>query len=58
MRKSFLCFSATYIVSGDHTRVVSIATPTQGGLMGFIKRTETCLGCRVPLGKSGKDTSG
>ncbi|PLW20358.1 hypothetical protein PCASD_21942 [Puccinia coronata f. sp. avenae] len=45
------------LLSGDHTRVVSIATPTQGGLMGFIKRTETCLGCRVPLGKSGKDTN-
>ncbi|KAA1076934.1 DNA-directed DNA polymerase delta [Puccinia graminis f. sp. tritici] len=45
------------LLAGDHTRIVSIATPTQGGLMGFIKRTETCLGCRVPLGKTTKDTN-
>ncbi|KAI9631484.1 hypothetical protein KEM48_014308 [Puccinia striiformis f. sp. tritici PST-130] len=45
------------LLSGDHTRMVSIATPTQGGLMSFIKRTETCLGCRVPLGKTTKDTN-
>lgn len=36
-------------VAGDHTRSVQIATPTTGGLMGFVKKTLTCLGCKVPL---------
>ncbi|EGG04342.1 uncharacterized protein MELLADRAFT_53062 [Melampsora larici-populina 98AG31] len=43
---------ASSLLAGDHTRIVTIATPTQGGLMGFVKRTETCLGCRTPLPKS------
>jgi DNA polymerase delta subunit 1 len=37
-------------VAGDHTRTVSIATPTTGGLMSFVKKTLTCLGCKTPLG--------
>ncbi|MBW0480701.1 hypothetical protein O181_020416 [Austropuccinia psidii MF-1] len=48
---------ASSLLSGDHTRIVTIATPTQGGLMGFVKRTETCLGCRVPLAKASKGTN-
>jgi DNA polymerase delta subunit 1 len=38
-----------FAVAGDHTRTVSIVAPTSGGLMGFVKKTETCLGCRSPL---------
>jgi DNA polymerase delta subunit 1 len=37
------------LVAGDHTRTVSIATPTTGGLMGFVKKTLTCMGCKTPL---------
>ncbi|CAH7683178.1 DNA polymerase delta subunit 1 [Phakopsora pachyrhizi] len=45
------------LLSGDHTRMVTIATPKQGGLMGFVKRTETCLGCRAPLAKGQKSAN-
>ncbi|KAG0143234.1 hypothetical protein CROQUDRAFT_673057 [Cronartium quercuum f. sp. fusiforme G11] len=50
---------ASSLLAGDHTRIVTIATPMQGGLMGFVKRTETCLGCRTPLpkGKGGMNTA-
>lgn len=36
-------------VSGDHTRIITIATPTVGGLMKFTVKTVTCLGCKTPL---------
>ena len=41
--------TAIYLVSGDHTRTVQIATPTIGGLMKFAVKTVTCLGCKTPL---------
>lgn len=41
-------------VAGDHTRSVTIATPTSGGLMSFVKKTLTCLGCRSPLTATSK----
>jgi DNA polymerase delta subunit 1 len=41
--------AAIYLVSGDHTRTVQIATPTIGGLMKFAVKTVTCLGCKTPL---------
>ncbi len=44
---------AQSLLSGDHTRVIQVAAPTQGGLMKFAKKTATCLGCKVPLSKGG-----
>lgn len=38
------------IVSGDHTRTIQIATPTNNnGLMKFAVKTVTCLGCKTKL---------
>ncbi|KIM31867.1 hypothetical protein M408DRAFT_327272 [Serendipita vermifera MAFF 305830] len=37
------------LLNGDHTRTVSIATPTTGGLMKFAVKTANCLGCKAPL---------
>ena len=42
---------AQSLLSGDHTRTISIAVPKVGGLMKFAVKTETCLGCKTPLGK-------
>ena len=38
-------------VGGEHTRSVTLATPgaRAGGIMGFVKKTITCLGCKTPL---------
>jgi hypothetical protein len=41
----------TNIVAGDHTRTISVAAPTVGGLMKFAVKTQTCLGCKTPLPK-------
>ena len=48
---------ANSLLAGDHTRAVTIATPTTGGLMGFVKKTLTCLGCRSPLTSSTRSGS-
>ena len=48
---------ANSLLAGDHTRSVTIATPTTGGLMGFVKKTLTCLGCRSPLTPSTRSGS-
>jgi DNA polymerase delta subunit 1 len=40
---------AASLLTGDHTRTISVAAPTQGGLMKFAKKTATCLGCKKPL---------
>jgi DNA polymerase delta subunit 1 len=40
---------AQSLLTGDHTRTISVAAPTQGGLMKFTKKTATCLGCKKPL---------
>ncbi|GAA96997.1 uncharacterized protein L969DRAFT_53941 [Mixia osmundae IAM 14324] len=37
------------LLAGDHTRAVSIKAPTKGGLMGFVKKTMTCLGCKSTI---------
>lgn len=37
------------LLNGEHTRSISIAAPTLGGLMKFAKKTQTCLGCKKPL---------
>ncbi|KAF5127185.1 DNA polymerase delta catalytic subunit [Metarhizium anisopliae] len=40
---------ARTLLSGDHTRTISVAAPTVGGLMKFAKKTQTCMGCKTPL---------
>ncbi|KAH8913320.1 hypothetical protein BT69DRAFT_1185971, partial [Atractiella rhizophila] len=40
---------ASSLLSGDHTRTISLAAPTTGGLMKFTVKTLTCLGCKTPL---------
>ncbi|OUM64108.1 hypothetical protein PIROE2DRAFT_66246 [Piromyces sp. E2] len=42
---------AQSLLSGDHTRVISVAAPTIGGLMKFAVKKETCLGCKAVLQK-------
>ncbi|ODQ63544.1 hypothetical protein NADFUDRAFT_62083 [Nadsonia fulvescens var. elongata DSM 6958] len=37
------------LITGAHTRTVSIAAPTTGGLMKFAVKTELCKGCKAPL---------
>ncbi|CAI7648779.1 unnamed protein product [Penicillium pancosmium] len=44
---------ANQLLTGEHTRSISVAAPSLGGLMKFTKRTQTCMGCKKPL--SGKD---
>lgn len=41
--------AAASLLTGEHTRSVSIAAPTMGGLMKFTKKTQTCMGCKKPL---------
>ncbi|KAF2225837.1 DNA polymerase delta subunit [Elsinoe ampelina] len=40
---------AAQLLTGEHTRAISVAAPTMGGLMKFAKKTETCMGCKKPL---------
>lgn len=40
---------AAQLLTGDHTRSISVAAPTMGGLMAFAKKTQTCLACKKPL---------
>jgi len=40
---------ANSLLQGDHTRSISVAAPTVGGLMKFAKKTLTCMGCKKPL---------
>ncbi|KAG9233014.1 DNA polymerase family B-domain-containing protein [Amylocarpus encephaloides] len=47
---------ANSLLAGDHTRSISVAAPSLGGLMKFAKKTFTCMGCKKPL--SGKHESG
>ncbi|OJJ51242.1 hypothetical protein ASPZODRAFT_87370 [Penicilliopsis zonata CBS 506.65] len=44
---------ASQLLTGEHTRSISVAAPTMGGLMKFAKKTQTCMGCKKPL--SGKE---
>ncbi|KAK5993310.1 DNA polymerase delta catalytic subunit [Cladobotryum mycophilum] len=46
---------AKSLLAGDHTRTISVAVPSIGGLMKFAKKTQTCMGCKKPL--TGKDES-
>ncbi|CAN9476791.1 unnamed protein product [Alternaria alternata] len=40
---------AASLLTGDHTRSITVAAPTMGGLMKFAKKTKTCMGCKKPL---------
>jgi DNA polymerase delta subunit 1 len=40
---------ASSLLAGEHTRTISVAAPTMGGLMKFTKKTQTCMGCKKPL---------
>ena len=40
---------AGQLLTGEHTRSISIAAPTLGGLTKFAKKTLTCMGCKKPL---------
>ncbi|EEB07716.1 DNA polymerase delta catalytic subunit Cdc6 [Schizosaccharomyces japonicus yFS275] len=42
---------ANSLLHGDHTRTISMATPSLGGIMKFAVKTETCIGCKVPIRK-------
>jgi DNA polymerase delta subunit 1 len=45
---------AKELLTGAHTRMVSVASATTGGLMRFVKKVETCKGCKKPLSKTNK----
>ncbi|KAF2201011.1 catalytic subunit DNA polymeras-like protein delta [Delitschia confertaspora ATCC 74209] len=40
---------ASQLLNGEHTRSISVAAPSMGGLMKFAKKTQTCMGCKKPL---------
>ena len=40
---------ASQLLTGEHTRSISVAAPSLGGLMKFAKKTQTCMGCKKPL---------
>ena len=40
---------AKSLLNGAHTRAISVAAPTIGGLMKFAKKTQTCMACKKPL---------
>ena len=40
---------ASSLLNGDHTRSISVAAPTLGGLRKFTTKTQTCMGCKKPL---------
>jgi len=52
--KSLLDNPHATLLSGPHTRQIAIPTPKTGGIVGYTKIRETCLGCRAPLAGSEK----
>ncbi|KAI9773153.1 MAG: DNA-directed DNA polymerase delta [Geoglossum simile] len=46
---------AGQLLTGEHTRSITVAASSVGGLMKFTKKTQTCMGCKKPL--TGKDES-
>uniref|UniRef100_A0A6B2L123 DNA-directed DNA polymerase n=1 Tax=Arcella intermedia TaxID=1963864 RepID=A0A6B2L123_9EUKA len=47
--KSILPNPEATLLAGGHTRQISRPTPKSGGIVGFTRRKETCMGCRAPL---------
>lgn len=45
---------AKELLTGAHTRTVTVASGNTGGLMRFVKKVETCKGCKNPLPKNNK----
>ncbi|KAL1649133.1 DNA-directed DNA polymerase delta [Diplodia intermedia] len=45
---------AASLLTGAHTRSISVAAPTMGGLMKFAKKTATCMGCKKPMTSDGE----
>jgi DNA polymerase delta subunit 1 len=39
------------LLAGEHTRTVYVSTPNLGALRKFVVKTESCVGCKAPLGK-------
>lgn len=37
------------LLHGDHTRSISVPTPSNSGIMRFAKKQLTCIGCKIPL---------
>jgi len=42
------------LLTGEHTRTISVQTPTVGGIVSFAKRTLSCMGCKAPLTEPGE----
>jgi DNA polymerase delta subunit 1 len=40
---------AAQLLTGDHTRTITVTTPTTGGLMKFAVKVEVCKNCKRPL---------
>ena len=40
---------AQSLLTGEHTRSISVGASSLGGLMKFAKKTQTCMGCKKPL---------
>jgi DNA polymerase delta subunit 1 len=40
---------ANSLLHGEHTRTITVAAPSAGGLMRFAKKTQTCMGCKKPM---------
>lgn len=39
------------LLAGEHTRIVHVPASTLGALRKFTVKTESCMGCKAPLGK-------
>ncbi|KAL8459612.1 hypothetical protein ACS0TY_036923 [Phlomoides rotata] len=40
------------LLQGSHTRSISIPTPSNGGIMKFVKKQLTCIGCKALISNS------
>ncbi|KAI9838201.1 MAG: DNA-directed DNA polymerase delta [Thelocarpon superellum] len=47
---------AGQLLTGEHTRSITVAAPSVGGLMKFAKKTQTCMGCKKPLAGKAEST--
>ena len=51
LRVNYFC---VYVTGGDHTRTKTNVMSKVGGLTGFMKKREKCIGCKTPLDKDGE----
>ena len=47
---------AGQLLAGEHTRSITVAAPSLGGLMKFTKKTRTCMSCKRALPDKGEMT--